>query len=202
MRGPSKDQSQEPFSETLRSPTAPAAAVCAEAADLMEDLARQVEKLQLQVQGLSQKMLGRTTEKVTADQLAFALGELAGPNTPKENESVGSPGPVPPASPNPPVRPPPPPVRRARRPFPSTLEREEIIIPADMSPFGDRPTVLVGYDTSETLEYTPGVFKVLVFKRERRAVKDAPDEGVVRAPLADKLVDRGLLAPGALSGLL
>lgn len=193
------------LAEQLRAPTPPVAQVCGDAADLIEDLSRQVEKLRLEVQGLSQKVLGRTSEKVSAEQIAFVLDELAAPNTPAENERVGAPGPVPAPLPDAPVLPPPPPrppVRRTRRPFPATLEREEIILPADMTPFGDRPTVLLGYDVSETLEYTPGTFKVIVYKRERRALKDAPDEGVVRAPAADKLLERGLFGPGALTHLV
>src|ERR1019366_8497762 len=55
-------------------------------------------------------------------------------------------------------------------------------------------TVVIGYEQSEQLDVKPAEFFVLVTKREKRACQSCPEGGVKAAPLAARIVDKGLVS--------
>lgn len=61
--------------------------------------------------------------------------------------------------------------------------------------------VVIGTERSEVLEFVPAHFKVLVYEREKMACKSCGD-GVVVAPVADKVVEGGRPGPGLLAHLV
>ncbi len=74
-----------------------------------------------------------------------------------------------------------------RSPLPDHLPRTEHIIAVPEAeatcPICQSPKELIGYETSEILDYIPGHFEVQVFKREKRVCKHC-EEGLVVAPPA------------------
>jgi len=93
----------------------------------------------------------------------------------------------------------------SRQPLPDHLPREEVIIEVAESerhcPECDREKDVVGYETSECLEYIPPQLKVIRYKREKRVCRGCED-GMVTAPVADKLIDKGIPGPGLMAEIL
>ncbi len=92
-----------------------------------------------------------------------------------------------------------------RKPLPDHLPREEVVIEVDESDrhcadCGEEKTV-IGHESSECLEYVPAVLKVIVYKREKRVCKPC-ETGMVVAPSADKLIEKGLPGHGLLTEIL
>ena len=60
---------------------------------------------------------------------------------------------------------------------------------------------MVEYETSECLEYIPAKLKVIVYKREKRVCKKC-EEGMVTAPVANKLIEKGIPGTGLIAEIL
>jgi len=92
-----------------------------------------------------------------------------------------------------------------RKPLPANLPRIEKIIevPDDQKvcPLCQAIKTVVGYETSETLEYVPGYFEVHVHKREKCVCK-ACEEGMVTAPAANKLIEKGIPGTGLMTEII
>ncbi len=65
----------------------------------------------------------------------------------------------------------------------------------------DRDKVLIGHETSEVLEFEPAHFMVKVWRRAKMACPVC-ETGVVIAPVADKVIEKGRPGPGLLAHLL
>jgi transposase len=94
---------------------------------------------------------------------------------------------------------------RGRKPFPSSLPREEIVVAV---PEGERscgscgePRAVIGYEESEVLEYIPASFVVKRIRREKRACRQCRD-AVVCAPAFPKVHERGGYGPGLIAQVL
>lgn len=93
--------------------------------------------------------------------------------------------------------------RHGRRVLPAELPRETPDpIPVDESerecPCCGEERCVIGYETSEVLEFVPAHFKVIEYRREKRACKTCR-LGVATAPVADKIYDRAMAGPNLLS---
>ncbi|MEI2421884.1 IS66 family transposase zinc-finger binding domain-containing protein, partial [Arthrospira platensis SPKY2] len=88
---------------------------------------------------------------------------------------------------------------------PDHLPRQEQILEVDskdaICPECDASKVLIGYETSEILDYVPGHFLVQVYKREKRVCKRC-ETGLVVAPTANKLIDKGIPGIGLITEIL
>ena len=81
-----------------------------------------------------------------------------------------------------------------RKPLPDTLPRVEQVIACldrNCTACGE-PTALIGYDESEVLDVEPARYLVRVTKREKRACRRCQNATVVAAPLAGRIVEKGL----------
>ena len=81
-----------------------------------------------------------------------------------------------------------------RQKLPENLKRVEEVIAAPacacMACGGE--TSVIGYDESEQLDVEPASYLVRVTKREKRACRNCENGTVVAAPLADRIVEKGL----------
>jgi transposase len=57
-----------------------------------------------------------------------------------------------------------------------------------------RDTTVIGYEVSEVLNVEPARYFVQVTKREKRACKTCPEQGVMAAPLPDRIIDKSLVS--------
>jgi transposase len=57
-----------------------------------------------------------------------------------------------------------------------------------------RNTTLIGYEVSEVLDVEPARYFVAVIKREKRACKTCPEQGVAAAPLPARIIDKSLVS--------
>ena len=57
-------------------------------------------------------------------------------------------------------------------------------------------TAVIGYDESEQLDVEPARYYVRVTKREKRACRACKHSGVATAPVADRIVEKGLASDG------
>ena len=55
-------------------------------------------------------------------------------------------------------------------------------------------TTVIGYEVSEMLDVEPARYFVVVTKREKRACKSCPQQGVMAAPLPARIIDKGLVS--------
>ena len=53
---------------------------------------------------------------------------------------------------------------------------------------------MIGYEVSEVLNVEPARYFVEVTKREKRACKTCPEQGVMAAPLPDRIIDKSLVS--------
>ena len=85
-----------------------------------------------------------------------------------------------------------------RQELPAHLPRLEQIVPCTpeqcVCKACGKNTVVIGYEQSEQLDVKPAEFFVLVTKREKRACQSCPEGGVKAAPLAARIVDKGLVS--------
>jgi transposase len=81
-----------------------------------------------------------------------------------------------------------------RKPLPDKLPRVEEVIPcASCTCTGcGEQTAVIGYDESEVLDVEPAHYFVLVTKREKRACRHCANAAVIAAPLAERIVEKGL----------
>jgi transposase len=96
-------------------------------------------------------------------------------------------------------------VNGGRKELPDHLPRQEQILEVDtkdaICPECDASKILIGYETSEVLDYVPGHFLVQVYKREKRVCKRC-ETGLVVAPTANKLIDKGIPGIGLMTEIL
>jgi len=164
-------------------------------------LTEKVEGLLQQVEQLTRRLFGRSSEKWDPNQ-AVMDELLAG---------VLEQGPVKAA---PPV---PAPVTIAahtrkstphgRSLFPETLKHEEIVIPVSeaerVCPITGQERPVIGYEITKKLDYRPPELVVKVYKREKRgSVAKAEETGVVTAPPPEGPVPKGKLDNGMLAHLV
>jgi transposase len=57
-----------------------------------------------------------------------------------------------------------------------------------------RNTTVTGYEVSEVLDVEPARHFVQVIKREKRACKTGPEQGVAAAPLPARIIDKSLVS--------
>ena len=55
-----------------------------------------------------------------------------------------------------------------------------------------KETGVIGYEQSEQLDVEPAKYFVVVTKREKRACKDCEEQGVARAPVPVRIIEKGL----------
>jgi hypothetical protein len=83
-----------------------------------------------------------------------------------------------------------------RQQLPAELPREEQIIActAEQCVCGKcgKETIVIGYESSEQLDFEPARYFVRVTKREKRACKVCEEQGVQCAPLPARIIDKGL----------
>jgi len=134
------------------------------------------------IKQLERARFGRSSEKLDAEQQAFAFDEVetglgaveaeleAAKPTGERRRSA-----------------------RPRKAFPAHLERVEIIVePQAISCGCDHcQPVKIGEDVSERLDVTPAKFRVIVTRRPKYACSQCK-EGVSQAPAPDHLVDSGV----------
>jgi transposase len=154
---------------------------------------QKLEKQEQTIADLLSALRGKQRERIDPDQLLmFDLGEL-------EQLAEEQAEPQPPS-----------PRRRkghGRRRLPADLPREEIVheLPEDqrLCPHDGRPMELIGYETSEQLEYVPARLKVLVHKRAKYACPTRHDEAqVLTAAKPPQPIDKGLPGPGLLAAMV
>ena len=59
-------------------------------------------------------------------------------------------------------------------------------------------TKVIGYEVSEVLDVEPARYFVQVTKREKRACKSCPEQGVAAAPVPARIIDKGLVSDGVI----
>jgi transposase len=59
-------------------------------------------------------------------------------------------------------------------------------------------TRVIGYEVSEVLDVEPARYFVQVTKREKRACKSCPEQGVAAAPLPARIIDKSLVSDGVI----
>jgi len=157
-----------------------------------------IEKQEQTIADLLAALRGKTRERIDPNQLLmFDLGELK--QLAKE-QAEAEPEPEPRTTA---------PRRRGhgRGRLPADLPREEIVheLPEHerLCPVDGRPMEVIGYETSEQLEYIPAKFKVLVHKRAKYACPTKHDEAqVLTAAKPPQPIDKGLPGPGLLAAVV
>ena len=85
-----------------------------------------------------------------------------------------------------------------RQELPAELPRVERVIACHPEqctcPACGKPTVVIGYETSEQLDVEPAKYFVVVTKREKRACKSCDQGGVAAAPLPARIIDKSLVS--------
>ena len=81
-----------------------------------------------------------------------------------------------------------------RKPLPDKLPRVEEVIACATCTCAScgEPTAVIGYDESEQLDVEPAHYFVRVTKREKRACRRCENATVIAAPLAERIVEKGL----------
>jgi transposase len=174
-----------------------------EALDLMVELLSALRdknsQLQLRLMKLLRERYGRKSEGISTEQLSLLLGELEAGGGDKVDEDALMPLELPPDGKKRKKR------SHGRRKLPDVLEREvkEMLVEGEericVKCGTEKQTI--GWETSETLEFEPAHFMAILHKREKVACRSCGD-GVVIAPHANKVIERGLPGPGMLAELL
>jgi transposase len=85
-----------------------------------------------------------------------------------------------------------------RQELPAHLPRREKILPCSPDQCRCRAcggeTTVIGYEQSEQLEVEPAQYFVLVTKREKRACRSCPQQGVAAAALPSRILDKSLVS--------
>ena len=81
-----------------------------------------------------------------------------------------------------------------RKPLPDKLPRVEAVMACATCTCAScgEPTAVIGYDESEQLDVEPAHYFVRVTKREKRACPRGENATVIAAPLAERIVEKGL----------
>ena len=158
-------------------------------------LERENAALRQQLDALCQKLFGKKSERVSAEQLRLAFAQLAearqAPDDPTETDSGERPG----KPRRPPRRP------TGRRPLPRSLPRQrvEIDVPAaDKQCACGHAKQRIGESVSEKLEYVPASLRVIETVRWKYACPHCHD-GVVEAPAPPQAIEKSLAGEGLLA---
>ncbi|MBT4823420.1 MAG: IS66 family transposase [Lentisphaerae bacterium] len=171
----------------------------------LESANANVAKLQHQIEKYIRRIYGSSSEKYDPNQLFLDLILQNSGNQPTD-----------PAPAAPELEQPPSPTKplckhtpHGRLPIPDHLERHIIELDVDedqkVCPETGEPLVLIGYDESEKLEYTPGCIRVNVYRRPKYGSPDRSKSvkvGVVSAPMPDHPIDKCKADIGLLSHII
>ena len=167
----------------LQAETAELKAEIVRLATVNERAEGRIAELHAIIKQLERARFGRSSEKLDADQEAFAFDEVQTGLGAIEAELEAAK----PASER----------RRSARPrkaFPAHLERVEIVVePETVAPVrcGNCQPVRIGEDVSERLDVTPAKFRVIVTRRPKYGCSHCK-EGVSQAPAPNHLIDSGV----------
>ncbi len=174
---------------------------------LLDGMAERHARDLLRLKQELRRRYGRSSERLSEDQLALVFEALDA-----QARAAGEPPPrveldeAQPRSPEQPER-----EKRKRRaakrkPLPTTLPRERIVVAvpeAERACTGcGEPRAVIGFEQSEQLEYIPARFLVREIAREKLACPRCKQSGVVCAPPPPKLVERGLLGSGLVAQVI
>ena len=150
-----------------------------------EALAERVARLEHLIAKLRRARFGRSSEKLSADQLELAFEDIEVAIVEAQAEAGAAPGPAPKADGA--FKP------RCSRALPKDLPREERVIePGDLTcPCGCGPMVQIGEDRAERLDVAPARFRVIVTVRPRYACPKGRT-GVRQAPVPPAIIEGGL----------
>ena len=158
------------------------------------ELERELGLMRQRMDLLVRRMFGKTSEKLSADQLDLFLEQSEEPEQGKAYASLGE---APRAKEMRPKQ-----AGRGRENWPANLPVvEEVVDPQEVeeSPESYR---LIGAEVSEQLDYEPGRFYRRRIVR-RKYVEKAQSEAVpVIAPMAPVMQERGMAAPGLLAAII
>lgn len=179
-------------------PTVPAA--LASERDQIEQLKKQLEWAEWKIRSLEEQLrleriakYGAKSEKLSDAQLALLELEPGVSAAEVENESAREPLPVRSEVQTDAKR-----KHPGRQEFPASLPRVERLIACAPEQCAcsicGRSTVVIGYEQSEQLDVEPARYFVVVTKREKRACRSCPQAGVNAAPVADRIIDKGLVS--------
>lgn len=133
---------------------------------------------------------GPSSEKLSSLQLELLEQE---PGVSREEVVAESERPAPPPASKPKKRPHP-----GRQTLPADLPRVERVIACtpEQCVCGNcgRDTTVFGYEVTEVLDVEPARYFVQVTKREKRACITCPEQGVMAAPLPDRILDKSLVS--------
>jgi transposase len=163
---------------------------------MLEALARRNAELELDVMRLLKKHLGKTSERMSAEQLDFLLSLL-----PEEEKPADATVPAPDAKPLESTDDDEAPKakkrsKHGRKALPDTLRRVGVphaVAERECAICGAE-RVCIGHETSEVLQFKPAEFFIEVHKREKLACSTC-EQGVTTAPAPEKVIEKG--RPGA-----
>ena len=176
---------------------------------LLSQLAEKNAELELRLRKALRQHFGRTSEKLSAEQLSLFLSELGQ----QEQASAASAATAPAAQDAAPAPASAPGTEQpwkkrkghGRRPLPSTLPREQRMHQPPPEALRceacGRDKTRCGEEKSDTLEWVPGHFKVIEEVRLKYACRPCGD-GLVVAPPADRVIEGGLPGPGLVAHVL
>jgi transposase len=85
-----------------------------------------------------------------------------------------------------------------RQELPAHLPRREKLLPCPPEQCTCRTcggeTIVIGYEQSEQLDVEPAQYFVLVTKREKRACRSCPEQGVLAASLPPRIIEKSLVS--------
>lgn len=167
----------------LRAETSELKAEIVRMAALNERAGERISNLHMIIKQLERARFGRSSEKLDADQQAFAFDEVqtglgmieaeletASPTGERRQRQA-----------------------RPRKAFPAHLERVEIVIEPETvaCDCGGCQLVRIGEDVSERLDVTPAKFRVIVTRRPKYGCAQCK-EGVSQAPAPGHIVEAGV----------
>jgi transposase len=178
-------------------------------------LAQLVEKnteLELRLRKAMRQHFGRTSEKLSAEQLSLFLTQLGQQDAGAQGATESGAGEACAAEDStPPSEPPGEKPRKkerkghGRNPLPAHLPREQRVHQPPPEALRceacGRDKTRCGEEKSETLEWVPGHFKVIEEVRLKYACRPCGD-GLVVAPAADRVIEGGLPGPGLMAHVL
>jgi transposase len=168
---------------------------------VVSTLKEENDRLGLRLARLLADKFGRRSEKVSSAQLALFLAQLGTAGEPESQDPPRDEA-APPPSENAPA-----PARRrpTRQRLPQHLPREVVELDVDpkerVCPVCGGEKRPIGHETSEMLEWVPGHFKVIEFRRQKHARAHCAGE-VSIAPAAAKPIDGGIPGPGLLADVI
>jgi transposase len=175
---------------------------------LLSQLTEKNAELELRLRKALRQHFGRTSEKLSAEQLSLFLSGLG-----QQQAGAGSEATAPAAEDAAPAQAQAPRAEQpwkkrkghGRRPLPATLPREQRVHQPPPEALRcevcGRDKTRCGEEKSDTLEWVPGHFKVIEEVRPKYACRPCGD-GLVVAPPADRVIEGGLPGPGLVAHVL